>query len=296
MGLSSMTGFARASGQTETLSWSWEIRSVNGKGLDVRLRLPSGFEALDPLLRKALAARFSRGSIQVGLQVRRHGDMLAVRINSALLDWLIEQVRQLEGRLGMTAAPVDPARLLSLRGVLEPEEEDPDALLAEVRQPLLETFNEAVEDLAETRRREGARITEVLSAQVDQIAELVRQARNNPARTPEAIRERLRQQVQRLLETGQELDEQRLYQEAVILAAKADVEEELDRLDAHVAAARELLAGEGPAGRRLDFLAQEFNREANTLCSKANAASISATGMELKVVIDQFREQAANIE
>ena len=296
MALSSMTGFARATGQTDTLSWSWEIRSVNGKGLDVRLRLPNGFEALDPLLRKELAARFSRGSMQVGLQVRRAADVVAMRVNSALLDWLIEEVRKLEGRLGMTAAPVDPARLLALRGVLEPEEEDPDAVLAAVKEPLLESFRRALDDLEQARRKEGARITEVLKGQVDQIADLVQKARENPARSPEAIRERLRQQVQRLLEASQDLDEQRLYQEAVILAARADVEEELDRLAAHVAAARELLAGNGPAGRKLDFLAQEFNREANTLCAKSNDASLTRIGLDLKAVIDQFREQVQNVE
>ena len=296
MALSSMTGFARATGQTDTLSWSWEIRSVNGKGLDVRLRLPNGFEALDPLLRKELAARFSRGSMQVGLQVRRAADVVAMRVNSALLDWLIEEVRKLEGRLGMTAAPVDPARLLALRGVLEPEEEDPDAVLAAVKEPLIESFRRALDDLEQVRRKEGARITEVLKGQVDQIADLVQKARENPARSPEAIRERLRQQVQRLLEASQDLDEQRLYQEAVILAAKADVEEELDRLAAHVAAARELLAGNGPAGRKLDFLAQEFNREANTLCAKSNDASLTRIGLDLKAVIDQFREQVQNVE
>ncbi|WP_038036423.1 YicC/YloC family endoribonuclease [Thermopetrobacter sp. TC1] len=296
MALSSMTGFARATGQTDTLSWSWEIRSVNGKGLDVRLRLPNGFEALDPLLRKELAARFSRGSMQVGLQVRRAADVVAMRVNSALLDWLIEEVRKLEGRLGMTAAPVDPARLLALRGVLEPEEEDPDAVLAAVKEPLLESFRRALDDLEQVRRKEGARITEVLKSQVDQIADLVQKARENPARSPEAVRERLRQQVQRLLEASQDLDEQRLYQEAVILAAKADVEEELDRLAAHVAAARELLAGNGPAGRKLDFLAQEFNREANTLCAKSNDASLTRIGLDLKAVIDQFREQVQNVE
>ncbi len=296
MALSSMTGFARATGQTDTLSWSWEIRSVNGKGLDVRLRLPNGFEALDPLLRKELAARFSRGSMQVGLQVRRAADVVAMRVNSALLDWLIEEVRKLKGRLGMTAAPVDPARLLALRGVLEPEEEDPDAVLAAVKEPLLESFRRALEDLEQARRKEGARITEVLKSQVDQIADLVQKARENPARSPEAIRERLRQQVQRLLEASQDLDEQRLYQEAVILAARADVEEELDRLAAHVAAARELLAGNGPAGRKLDFLAQEFNREANTLCAKSNDASLTRIGLDLKAVIDQFREQVQNVE
>ncbi len=296
MALSSMTGFARVSDQTDALSWSWEIRSVNGRGLDVRMRLPNGFEALDPLLRKELAAHFSRGSLQIGLQVRRTTVMAAMRVNTELLDWLIEQVRQIEGRLGMTAAPVDPARLLSLRGVLEPEEEDPDALLATVMEPLLESFRRAMADLERSRRSEGARITEVLQSQLNQIAELVRKARENPARTPEAIRERLRQQVQRLLDTGQELDEQRLYQEAVILAAKADVEEELDRLEAHIAAARELLAGEGPAGRRLDFLAQEFNREANTLCAKSNDASLTNIGLALKAIIDQFREQVQNVE
>ncbi len=296
MPLSSMTGFARAGGQTEEISWTWEVRSVNGRGLDVRVRLPSGFEPLDAKIRQLVAARVKRGNVQVSLQVKRTSDAVTMKVNRALLDWLVEEARALEGRLGLNAAPVEPAALLGLRGVLEPVDEDPQALLEKVEEPLLESFKTALSDLVRIRQAEGARLKEVVAAQIDRIEALVREARANPARSPEAIRERLREQVQRLLETETGLDEERLYQEAVLLAAKADVEEELDRLEAHVAAARELLEKDGPVGRRLDFLAQEFNREANTLCAKSNDVSLTRTGLELKAVIDQLREQVQNIE
>ena len=296
MPLSSMTGFARAAGQTEEISWTWELRSVNGRGLDVRVRLPSGFEPLDAKVRQRVAAHLKRGNVQVSLQVKRISDAVTMKVNRALLDWLVEEARALEGRLGLNAGPVEPAALLGLRGVLEPVDEDPQALLDEAEGPLLESLETALADLVRIRQAEGARLKEVVAAQIDRIEALVREARANPARTPEAIRERLREQVQRLLETETGLDEDRLYQEAVLLAAKADVEEELDRLEAHVAAARELLEKDGPVGRRLDFLAQEFNREANTLCSKSNDVSLTRTGLELKAVIDQLREQVQNIE
>lgn len=296
MPLSSMTGFARAAGQTDEIAWTWEVRSVNGRGLDVRVRLPSGFEALDPQVRRRVGHHLRRGNVQVSLQVRRVADSVTMRVNEALLAWLVEQTRALEGRLGLNAAPVDPAQLLGLRGVLEPVEEDPQALLETVGDALLQGLEEALAALVRMRREEGERLAAVVAGQLERIEALVREARNNPARTPEAIRERLREQVRRILETDAGLDEARLYQEAVLLAARADVEEELDRLDAHVAAARELLAAEGAVGRRLDFLAQEFHREANTLCSKSNDASLTRTGLEMKAVIDQLREQVQNIE
>ena len=296
MAPSSMTGFARAAGQNEALSWTWEVKSVNGRGLDARLRLPGGFEALEPKLRAALAARLRRGNVHVTLQVRRMAVAAGLRVNDEMLDWLVGEVRRLEGRLGLNAAPVDPAALLAMRGVIEVEEEDPAALLETAGAALLESFETALDELVAMRRAEGARLAEALRAQVDRIAELAKAARDNPARSPEAIRARLREQVRRLLEADGELDEGRLYQEAVLLAARADIEEELDRLDSHVAAARELLAADEAVGRRLDFLAQEFNREANTLCAKSNDAEITRIGLALKAVIDQFREQVQNIE
>ncbi len=296
MPLSSMTGFARVAGQTEAISWTWELRSVNGRGLDVRVRLPSGFESLDAKVRQQVAACLKRGHVQVSLQVRRVSDTVTMKVNRALLNWLVEEAKALERRLGPHAAPVEPAALLGLRGVLEPMDEDPQALLEKAERPLLKSLETALSDLVNIRRAEGARLKAVVAAQIDRIAALVQEARANPARRPEAIRERLREQVRRLLETETGLDEDRLHQEAVLLAAKADVAEELDRLTAHVAAARELLEKEEAVGRRLDFLAQEFNREANTLCAKSNDVSLTRTGLELKAVIDQLREQVQNIE
>ncbi len=298
MALKSMTGFARASGAQDGLEWNWEVRSVNGKGLDIRLRLPPGLEALDAPVRKALRQRFTRGSFQVSLQQARATAAAALRVNEELLSWLVQEARALHARIGSHAAAVDPVALLSMRGVIEAREEGAD--VAEVHgAALLASLEEALEGLAAARAEEGARLQAVIAAQLDEIARLAAVARADPARSPQAIARRLREQVARLLESlggTEELDGQRLHQEAALLAARADIAEELDRLDAHVAAARELLQAEGAVGRRLEFLAQEFNREANTLCSKAPDASISRTGLELKAVIDRFREQVANIE
>ncbi len=297
MTLKSMTGFARAAGENAALTWVWEVRSVNGKGLDARFRLPPGLESLEPEIRKALSSRFRRGNFQISLQVTRTKRETNLRINRKFLDLLVEEARHLTARLGPGAAPVSPAQLLHIRGVVDTEDDGARARLAEEHgAELLRSLNEALDRLALAREEEGARLEAVLEEQIDEIARLVEEARDNPARTPEAIRERLREQVARILDAGADLDEDRLYQEAVLLAAKADVAEELDRLDSHVAAARELLKQDGPVGRRFEFLTQEFNREANTLCSKSNAASLTRTGLALKAVIDRLREQVANIE
>ncbi len=297
MTLKSMTGFARAAGENEALNWVWEVRSVNGKTLDARFRLPPGLESLEPEIRKALSGRFRRGNFQVSLQIIRTSRNTNLRINRAFLDLLVEEARHLAARLGPGAAPVSPAQLLHIRGVVDTEDDGARTRLAdEYGEALLQSLNEALDRLARVRKEEGGRLETVLREQIDEIAHLVKEARNNPARSPEAIRERLQEQVARILDAGTELDEERLYQEAVLLAAKADIAEELDRLDSHVAAARELLEQDGPVGRRFEFLTQEFNREANTLCSKSNAASLTRTGLALKAVIDRLREQVANIE
>lgn len=295
MALKSMTGFARASGADETLSWVWEVKSVNGKGLDARLRMPPGLEALEPDIRKALSSRFRRGNFQINLQVTRAKGAASLRINPEVLDWFVEEARKLSARLGQTAASVNPVELLSLRGVIEAEENG-SGLHETHGKALLASLEEALDDLAKARAAEGARLQEVIAGHIGRIKALTDQARNDPARAPEAIRARLKEQIARIMDGNGELDEQRLYQEAAVIAARADIAEEIDRLDAHVAAARELMEIQGPAGRKLDFLAQEFNREANTLCSKAASASLSRTGLELKAVIDQLREQVANIE
>ena len=295
MPLSSMTGFARSSGEHQGLFWQWEIKSVNGKALDVRLRLPPGFEALETPVRAALAAAFKRGNLQATLTVSGALARETVRLNSEILDRLVEAGEALRDRIG--GEPLRADVLLSIRGVVEvtavPEEEDQ----RERRQAaMLASFGEALSALAAARLEEGARLQSILAQQVERIARLAAEARANPARSVEALRARLAEQVARLMDTGQPLDPARLHQEAVIAATRADIQEEIDRLDSHVEAARQLLAAHDAIGRKFDFLAQEFNREANTLCSKASDRSLSAIGLDLKTVIDQLREQVQNIE
>lgn len=295
MPISSMTGFARASGGAHGLFWQWEIKSVNGKALDVRLRVPPGFEALETPVRTALAQAFKRGNLQVSLSVSGDIARETVRLNQDVLNRLVEAGEALRERIGGEALRADV--LLSIRGVVEvatvPEDE---ATVEQRNAAMLRSFDEALKSLAEARREEGARLQSILTAQVQRVAELAEAARVNPARSVEAIRTRLAEQVARLLETGAGLDPDRLHQEAVLAATRADIQEELDRLDSHVEAAMALLSSSEAIGRKFDFLAQEFNREANTLCSKASDRSLTLIGLDLKTVIDQMREQVQNIE
>lgn len=295
MPISSMTGFARASGERQGLFWQWEIKSVNGKALDVRLRVPAGFEALETPVRAALAAAFRRGNLQVSLSVSGQVAREAVRLNPDILDQLVAAGEALRDRIG--GEPLRADVLLSIKGVVEVATEPEAEGEAEARNAaMLESFQEALRSLASARREEGDRLDTVVSSQVQRIAELAEAARHNPSRTPEAVRSRLAEQVSRLIETGAALDPDRLHQEAVIVATRADIQEELDRLSSHVEAAQALLASNDAIGRKFDFLAQEFNREANTLCSKASDRSMTAIGLDLKTVIDQLREQVQNIE
>ncbi|HMN37835.1 MAG TPA: YicC family protein [Hyphomicrobium sp.] len=296
MALSSMTGFGRADGAAEGLAWTWEIRSVNGRGLDIRMRFAPGYDSLDVPVREALAKRLVRGNVSVSLTVERRGANGSVRLNEALLGDILkaaDRVAELSG-----GARPSTADLLTMKGVLENVEsglDDPQQCAARER-ALLASLDEAAGKLVDARRAEGARIAAVLSDQVAQIESLAAEVRASPSRTPQAIRARLAEVVSRLLDTSANFDAERLHQEAVIAATRADVEEELARLNAHVAAAREIMSEPGAVGRKLDFLAQEFNREANTLCSKANAVDITRLGLSLKSVIDQLREQVQNVE
>ena len=295
MPISSMTGFARASGSAQGLFWQWEIKSVNGKALDVRLRVPPGFEALEAPVRTALAQAFKRGNLQVSLTVSGDIARETVRLNQDVLNRLVEAGEALRERIG--GEPLRADVLLSIRGVVDvatvPEDE---ATLEQRNAAMLRSFDDALKSLAEARREEGARLQSILTAQVQRVAELAEAARVNPARSVEAIRTRLAEQVARLLETGAGLDPDRLHQEAVLAATRADIQEELDRLNSHVEAALALLSSSEAIGRKFDFLAQEFNREANTLCSKASDRSLTLIGLDLKTVIDQMREQVQNIE
>jgi uncharacterized protein (TIGR00255 family) len=295
MALSSMTGFARSHGVCGSCAWAWEIKSVNGKGLDLRLRLPSGFDAVEVLARARLAEVLARGSIQASLSVERSGAAPSVHINSAVLDAVLAAIRQVKSRVDATPPSLDG--LLAIKGVMEiSDTEESEEEKSNAEAAVTKGFSDAVAALAEMRRQEGAALKGVLTARLSEIAALAERADKLPARQPEAIRARLAEQVAALLEQSERFDADRLHQEAILLATKADVREELDRLAAHVAQARNLIEQGGPVGRRLDFLAQELNREANTLCAKANDVELTNIGLELKATVEQYREQVQNVE
>jgi uncharacterized protein (TIGR00255 family) len=295
MALSSMTGFARSHGVCGSYAWAWEIKSVNGKGLDLRLRLPSGWDAVEAAARTRAAEVLSRGSIQAGLTIDRSGAAPAVQVNTAVLEAILAAARQLSRRV--EASPPTLDGLLGLKGVIEIG----DATESEEERQSAETavtagFAEAIAALAEMRRHEGEALARILSARLDEIGALTARAELVPGRRPEAIRARLAEQVAALLAQSDRFDPDRLHQEAILIATKADVREELDRLAAHVAQAKALIEQGGSIGRRLDFLAQELNREANTLCAKSNDVELTNIGLELKAAVEQFREQVQNVE
>jgi uncharacterized protein (TIGR00255 family) len=293
--LNSMTGFARTNGAWRDTQWAWELKSVNGKALDLRFRLPAGYDAVEAAARSFANAQMKRGNVQINLTVQATTAATAIKINTSLLEQLVVAVENLRDRLG--SAPIQAENMLALRGVLETEEaaiSEDDAKLRDAA--VVKSFEQAVAELNLSRQSEGARLTTVVQAQLQRITDLTDAARINPARSVEAIRKRIADQVARLMESSESFDPQRLHQEAILLATRADIQEELDRLASHITAATSLMASREPVGRKFDFLAQEFNREANTLCSKANDPSLTAIGLELKTVIDQLREQVQNIE
>jgi uncharacterized protein (TIGR00255 family) len=295
MALSSMTGFARAQGVTGTYAWSWELKSVNAKGLELRLRLPPGWDSVEVPVRTRGAEKLSRGNVYGNLTVKREGALPVVRVNEQVLSAVLSTMQSIAGRIA-----AEPPRLdgvLGIKGVIDviDEDESEDARRA-AEHDIVKGFATALDELCKMRRHEGDALGRLLSARLDEIAALAQRAENVPGRQPEAIKKKLAEQVAVLLDASTRFDADRLHQEAVLLASKADVREELDRLAAHVAQARHLLAQGGAIGRRLDFLSQELNREANTLCSKANDLELSNIGLELKSVVEQFREQVQNLE
>lgn len=298
MTVASMTGYARAEGRDAQVSWVWEAKSVNGRGLELRSRLPSGHDSLEPVARELAARKLKRGNIQLSLNVARLVETPAVRVNAELLNQMVALIAE----LGPQHPHIGQARwdgLLAIKGVLEPmeaEEADAEAVRLARESAMKATLEEALDSLARMRLSEGGRITAVLLQQLGEVADLTERAGACAVLRPEALKERLRVQIAAVLEAAPALHEERLAQEVALIAVKADVREELDRLRAHVAAARELLEGGGAVGRKLDFLAQEFNREANTLCSKSSDVELTRVGLDLKAVIDQFREQVQNIE
>jgi len=286
--LSGMTGFARLTGEYEGHSWVWEIRSVNGKGLDIRLRLPTGFEALDQAVRGQISKIFKRGNMQINLTLQSGSDAGHFEINQNLLDRLIDTTTQKGG-------PVDVSKLMQVPGVVLESSKDLDDDLQKVLQAaLLKNFISLTEKLKAARDQEGAALKPVLLDAVSKVEDHVAKAESLAAVMPEAIRGKVKKKLDELL--NDDIPEDRLVQEAALIAIKADIREELDRLVAHCVQARELLAKGSPVGRKLDFLAQEFNRETNTLCSKSSDIDLTQTGLALKSVIEQFREQAANVE
>ncbi len=293
MAIESMTGFARAAGTVGIHAFAWEIRSVNGRGLDIRVRVPPGLEVLAEAARKRLTGAFSRGTLHVNLQVTSDAGPPRPRINEAALAALLQAVERLPASAIVTPPYYDG--LLAIRGVVELADEGEDTLTA-VEKPVLAGLEEVVSGLKEARASEGRALEAVLRGHLDTIARLTKDAEAHPARGVDAIRERIAAQVALLLEASQALDPQRLHQEAALLAVKADIREEIDRLHAHVAALRLLLDQGGPIGRKLDFLSQEFGREASTLCAKAGDAGLSRIGLELRTVVDQMREQVQNVE
>jgi uncharacterized protein (TIGR00255 family) len=295
MTLKSMTGFGRSAGVHGETSWHWEVKSVNGRALELRFRIPSGLEGLEVKARSLAQERLARGNCTLNLALRREAGDLVIRLNEPALAQVLAVAERARGLTQMATPSLDT--LLAMRGVVEVVEgEESEEAQAKLELALLAGLRTALDQLVSARAAEGACLADVIANQLDQIGVLVDRATNAPARQPQAIAQRLAEQVGRLVETGAGLDPERLHQEALLLAAKADIQEELDRLRAHVAAAKGLLEDGKAVGRQLEFLAQEFNREANTICSKASDIEISRAGLELKTVIDQLREQVQNIE
>ena len=290
-----MTGFARAEGRSAHAHWTWEAKSVNGRGLDVRCRLPAGTEALEPAVHAAARKRLARGHVNISLRFAWAPEAAAVRVNRELLDGVLDLARELGGVPGVEPARLDG--LLRLRGIVEVgEPEETDAARAERETLMRASLGEALDGLAAARRAEGASIGAVLDDMLDQIAARVAAAEETAAAQPAALRARLSDQLAEFADAVPALPDERLAQEVALLLVKSDVREELDRLATHLGAARELMSGDAAAGRELDFLAQELNREANTLCAKSPDAELTRIGLDLKALIDRFREQVQNLE
>lgn len=293
--IASMTGYARAGGVAAGTSFSVEIKTVNGRGLDMRLRLASGFDAVEGEIRRRIGQVLSRGSVTLTLNVDRIGNDAPVLVNQQALSTVLDAVEAIGQRI--ETAPPRAEGILALPGVLQQQNSAMSPQEEEALQgAILGAVDHALTDLVSVRRAEGAHIAQVLKSRIDEIEQLVRLAEETPGRSREALLERLRLQIEDLQAAGAGVSEERLAQEALLLATKADIREELDRLVAHIASARQLLANGGAVGRKLDFLSQEFNREANTLCAKSGTVGLTAIGLDLKAVIDQLREQVQNIE
>ncbi len=289
-----MTGFARATGEEGCYSWAWEAKSVNARGLDVRVRLPQGFEAHEIGVRTTASQRFKRGSVSLALTLEKGDGRVSLRINDDLLQQVLALQRSLDGKVSDEPLRLD--MLLQLRGLVEVADDQDDGRDELWSAGLSASLDEVLGSLHEARLREGERLSGFVDELIDRIEVLCGEAVGTAAVQPAAIKARLASQIGELLDDVSGLPEERLAHEVALLAVKADLREELDRLSSHIDAARDLLAGNGPIGRQLDFLCQEFNREANTLCSKSSDMDLTRIGLELKAAVDQLREQVQNIE
>jgi len=295
MSISSMTGFSRTQGAVAEYHWAWELRSVNGRNLDIRTRVPTGFELLEPSIRGLVQKKLQRGSVSVALQCRRTGAAQTPVVNEEALQKVLTVARQVEAEMKLSPPSVDG--ILALKGVIdvaEPEESE-DAIEAR-NKALLEDLEAALDALVGSRQAEGRELEAVLLRTLDQMAGKAREAADAAAAQPAAIKARFQARLEELLGSQSELNNDRLAQEVAMLAVKADVREELDRLTTHIAAARKLLCDGGAVGRRMDFLAQELNREANTMCAKSSDTTLTGIGLDIKTLIDQLREQVQNLE
>jgi uncharacterized protein (TIGR00255 family) len=295
MAVSSMTGFARSHGASGPYTFEWELKSVNAKGFDLRMRLPPGWDELETFAKKRAGEMLSRGTVYANLNVKRANAVSTIRINEEVLASIVKVAGVLAGKIDAVAPSIDG--LLGIKGVIEVVE--PEAVEAEdkaAQAAAAAAFELALANLVEMRRREGVTLGQILSQRMDEIEILAKKAEAAPGRKPDAIRARLAEQIAALLESSERFDPDRLHQEAIMVAAKADIREELDRIASHISQAREMIGNGGPVGRRLDFLAQEFNREVNTCCSKSNDLELTNTGLAMKNVVEQFREQVQNLE
>jgi uncharacterized protein (TIGR00255 family) len=295
MALSSMTGFARSHGASGPYTFEWELKSVNAKGFDLRIRLPPGWDDLEASVKKRAGVLLSRGTVYANLNVKRTGAVPTIRINEEVLASVVRVAGVLAGKIDAVAPSIDG--LLAIKGVIEVvEPESDEAEDKAAKAAATATFEQALADLVAMRQREGDALGQILSQRMDEIERLAKRAEAAPGRKPDAIKARLAEQIAALLDASERFDPDRLNQEAIMIAAKADIREELDRIASHIAQAREMIGKGGPVGRRLDFLAQEFNREVNTCCSKSNDLELTNTGLEMKNVVEQFREQVQNLE
>jgi uncharacterized protein (TIGR00255 family) len=295
MVLSSMTGFARSHGASGPYAFEWELKSVNAKGFDLRMRLPPGWDELESFAKKRASEVLSRGTVYANFNVKRTNALSTVRVNEDVLASIVRIAGTLAGKIDAVAPSVDG--LLSIKGVIEVVEPENDEVEDKAaRDAAAAAFDQALAHLVGMRQREGAALGQILLQRMNEIEQLARKAEAAPGRKPDAVKSRLAEQIAMLLEASDRFDPDRLNQEALLIAAKADIREELDRIASHVAQAREMIAKGGPVGRRLDFLAQEFNREVNTCCSKSNDIELTNTGLEMKNVVEQFREQVQNLE